>query len=257
MSDVPLRVVHLPRSDAPTSYVTLMSEAVRSHGVVPVPYGGSLWRLGRSRGADVVHLHWLEFIAPSDGRPVTGFARTLIRYARLLAALGWIRLRGISLVWTVHNLAPHEPVRPRLERNLGRIVMRLADTVVAHSEYAKSRIAEQWGVPTAVTVIPHPNYIGVFAGGSRSRHEIRSTFKIPQDAFTFLAFGQVRPYKRLPELVEAFSTLAGDDVRLVIAGKPVVADDRAAHASGGRGPSGHASPSGGSRRGGGRPSPGR
>ena len=74
-------------------------------------------------------------------------------------------------------------------------------------------------------MIPHPNYVGVFPIERRSRTSIRGALEIPQDAFAFLAFGQVRPYKRLPELVEAFSTLDGDDLRLIIAGKPVVTSE--------------------------------
>jgi hypothetical protein len=39
---------------------------------------------------------------------------------------------------------------------------------------------------------------------------------------SFSASGQVRPYKQLPELVRAFRAIPYDDVRLVIAGKPVI-----------------------------------
>ena len=128
MPESSLRVMHLPASDASTSYVALLSTAVEPHGIVPVRATDSLWRVGRARSADVVHLHWLEFIAPSDGRPVTGLFRTLVGHLWLAGEIGWLRLRGISVVWTVHNLAPHEPVRPHLER-FGRVVTRLTDHV--------------------------------------------------------------------------------------------------------------------------------
>ena len=80
--------------------------------------GGWAWQ----RDVDLVHLHWLEFIAPSAPGGLAAWLRTLIRMARLIAALTWLRLRGIKLVWTVHNLGPHEPVQPRLEASLGRLV---------------------------------------------------------------------------------------------------------------------------------------
>jgi beta-1,4-mannosyltransferase len=223
MPDASLRVLHLPPSDAPASYISLLTSALQPHRVVAVPPPASLWRVGRSRSADVVHLHWLEFIAPSDGRPVTGLARTLARQTKLAAGLCWLRLRGVKVVWTVHNLAPHEPVRPHLERVLGRVVSRLADHVIAHSQYAKARIEQRWGRLSTITVIPHANYIGVFPPAQRPRAQMRERMHIPADAFVFLAFGQVRPYKRLPELVEAFSALPGADLRLVIAGRAVVA----------------------------------
>lgn len=225
MPEAPLRVAHVPRTEAPTSYVALLTRALEAHGVRPVPPTGSLWRIGRRRSADVVHLHWLEFIAPSDGRPVTGLVRTFVRQARLVVGIVWLRLRGIRVVWTVHNLAPHEPVRPRLECLLGRVVSRLADRVIAHSRYAGSRIQARWGRAAPVVVIPHPNYSDVFPADLRPRREIRRRMGLPEDAFVFLAFGQVRPYKRLPQLVQAFSALDGADLRLVIAGQPVVASE--------------------------------
>jgi glycosyltransferase involved in cell wall biosynthesis len=43
---------------------------------------------------------------------------------------------------------------------------------------------------------------------------------IPADAPAFLFFGQVRPYKGVENLIEAFSTLQGAQLRLVIAGEP-------------------------------------
>lgn len=223
MPEPQLRVAHLPRSDAPTSWVGMLCAAQERHGILPVPATESLWRIGQRRSVDVMHLHWLEFIAASDGRPVAGLARTLVRQARLVAGLAWLRLRGVRVVWTVHNLTPHEPVRPRMESFLGRVVSRLAHRVIAHSEYAKSRVQQKWGRGVRVTVMPLPNYIGTFPADPRSRGEIREALGLPHSAFVFLAFGQVRPYKRLPELVDAFSSLDGDDLRLVIAGRPVVA----------------------------------
>ena len=76
-----------------------------------------------------------------------------------------------------------------------------------------------------VAVIPHGNYLGLFTPTCATRDELRGAMAIPGDAYVFLAFGQVRPYKRLPDLVTAFTALRGDDVRLLIVGKPVVAEE--------------------------------
>jgi glycosyltransferase involved in cell wall biosynthesis len=208
-----------------TSYLTLLATAVSTAGVeVCAADTTRLWRLGRTRGVDLVHLHWLEFIAPS-APGAGGLVRTVLRHGRLLALLGWLRIRGVRLVWTVHNLRPHEPVRPRLESLLSRAVSRICHTLVAHSAYAAARIHEQWGRGVNVSVIPHGNYVGLFAAPRGSRAELRRSLGIPDDAYAFLAFGQVRPYKRLADLVSAFRRLDGADLRLIIAGKPVVAEE--------------------------------
>ncbi|HTX09593.1 MAG TPA: glycosyltransferase [Solirubrobacteraceae bacterium] len=227
--DAPQRsflVAQLPaQSPGVTGYLTLLSLALTRAGVeVTSVDRAALWRLGWRRDVDLVHLHWLEFIAPSAPGGL-GLLRTMIRDARLIAALTWLRLRGIRLVWTVHNLEPHEPAHPRLEELLGMLVSRISHALVAHSAYARSRIHERWGSAVKVAVIPHGNYIGVFARPKGTRADIRRSLGIPDDAYVFLAFGQVRAYKRLTDLVEALGALPSDDVRLLIAGKPVAAEE--------------------------------
>ena len=215
-----------PQRAGATSYLTLLAGALECAGVeVVTPDIAELWRLGWARSVDLVHLHWLEFIAPSAPGGIAGLARTVIRHVRLVTLLAWLRIRGIRLVWTVHNLRPHEPVWPRLESLLSLVVSRISHALVAHSAYARDRIHERWGRALDVAVIPHGNYVGRFSPARATRGELRGELTIPADAFVFLAFGQVRPYKRLPDLVRAFTALTGDDVRLLIAGKPVVAEE--------------------------------
>jgi beta-1,4-mannosyltransferase len=224
---VALRVAQAPaQRGGPTSYLTLLATSLASTGVtVTSTDAAGLWRLGWERSVDLVHLHWLEFMAPSDPAGTAGLIRTAVRHLRLLAALLWLRARGIGLIWTVHNLRPHEPVRPRLESLLSRAVSRICHRLVAHSAYARERILERWGPRVNVAVIPHGNYLGRFPAARGTREEIRATLGIPQDAYVFLAFGQVRPYKRLAELADAFGHVGGEEVRLLVVGRPVVAEE--------------------------------
>jgi hypothetical protein len=57
---------------------------------------------------DVVHVHWLEYLLGSNDREPQKPARMLARGVRLLAALTALRARGVRVVWTVHNLTPHD-----------------------------------------------------------------------------------------------------------------------------------------------------
>jgi glycosyltransferase involved in cell wall biosynthesis len=224
-----VRVAQVPAQRAgPTGYLTLLGAALRRAGVdVTMADPAGLWRIGWQRDVDLVHLHWLEFIAPGAAGGPRGLIRTLVRHGRLIALLAWLRVRGIRLVWTVHNLRPHEPVRPGMESLLAGAVSRICHSLVAHSEYARERIQERWGRAMTVAVIPHGNYVGVFAPAHATREEIRRSLGIPDGAHVFLAFGQVRPYKRLTDLVAAFGAVSGDDLRLLIVGKPVVSEEAA------------------------------
>ncbi len=173
-------------------------------------------------GVDVAHLHWLEYVATPDPAPIIGWARTWLRLLRLVIVLAILRARAIGVVWTAHNLGPHEPARPRAELVLYQAVYLLADEIIVHSEYARERVrARFWGRRgRKITVIPHANYVGAFPPEHRSRAEVRAELELPQNAFVYLAFGIIRSYKRLSLVTEQFRRLEGDDLRLLIAGTP-------------------------------------
>lgn len=217
-----MRVALFPdaRAAQPTSFLTLLHKAVNASGAIDV--GARRLRPGwclRQHEVDVVHLHWLEYLAASDPGRWRGLVRTWYRIIRLLTSLVILRLRRVTVVWTVHNLAPHQPIRPRAERFCAQAVYLLADEVIVHSRYAQARVQERFrGRRRPAHVIPHPNYVGVFPASPQSRSEARRSLGLPQAAYVYLAFGLIRRYKRLDLLVEQFGRLHGPRLRLVIVG---------------------------------------
>jgi beta-1,4-mannosyltransferase len=209
------------------SYLSLLGTSLSELGakVVSVPSPKPSWALGAREHVDVLHLHWLEFVSPSQRTGRLRHAITLLRNARLCVALLVLRVRGVGVVWTVHNLMPHEPIHPTLERLLARAVLGLANRTIVHSDYAARRVAETLGTTRPLTVVPHGNYIGAFPEDHRSRRCLRKELGLPVDAFVYLAFGQVRPYKRLTAVIDAFCSLPDPSLRLLIAGRPM--DERA------------------------------
>ena len=69
-------------------------------------------------------------------------------------------------------------------------------------------------------MIPHGSYIGVYPAG-RSRKDLRAELGIESDELVLLSFGQIRRYKDLTLLVEAFSRAGLDRGVLLIAGLPL------------------------------------
>jgi beta-1,4-mannosyltransferase len=168
---------------------------------------------------DVVHVHWLEYLLGSNDREPQKPVRMLARGVRLLAALTALRARGVRVVWTVHNLTPHDALHPRLDLALAWACARVSHRLIAHSHYAAQRVGQAYGV-SKTTVAYHGNFIGHYPPANTTRGETRERLGIPADAHVFLAFGQVRAYKRLPELVHAVRALPRNNVRLIVAGKP-------------------------------------
>lgn len=175
------------------------------------------WALAARPGRDILHLHWLEWIV----RPGRGDRSGLGHYpraARLLLVLAVARARRVRIVWTIHNLEPHEARFPRLEHALFARVMSMADTVIAHSRHAASLAAERFG-RTDIEVARHGDMALRYPPPRSTPAEVRERLRIPAEAHVFLAFGRVRPYKHTLRLLAAFASLPHPQCRLVIAGR--------------------------------------
>jgi beta-1,4-mannosyltransferase len=178
------------------------------------------WALGTS--VAVLHLHWLEYLTGSHVSEPLHAPRVALRTGRLLVVLLLLRARGVRLVWTVHNLRPHDARHPRFDLAVSRLVARLADHLIAHSRYAAELVRREYGVGE-VTVAYHGAYEDEYRADGVNREAVRRRLGFPDDAHVVLAFGLIRPYKRIPELIAAFRQLADPDLRLIVAGRPASA----------------------------------
>ncbi|GAB4318398.1 MAG: glycosyltransferase [Promethearchaeota archaeon] len=163
---------------------------------------------------DVLHLNWLGDLAR-----FRGFARTV---AYLLA----YKLRRRRIAWTVHNYRPHDPhpnLRERLLYGVGRkLVLQMADVVVTFCEDTRRRLLgelrhsrKRFG--KKVIVIPHGPLD--LPGRDLSKDAAKKSLGVGDRERVFLFFGQVRPYKNVDGLLEAFKEVAGPNDALVVAGK--------------------------------------
>ncbi len=215
------------RSSPPAAknpYLSLLGDALTSLGAsVVLSHRPHLRQTLRADPTtEMIHIHWPELIVGST-RPEPSLSPYL-RSAHLLLTLTLARSRGMRVVWTIHNLAPHEPRRPRLDKWLGTAIARLASSSLAHSEHAANLASEEFR-HHRIEVAYHPNYIGYYPPGE-ARNVVRDSLRIPQDAYVFLAFGLVRAYKQLPTLIDEFRRLDDQNVRLIVAGEPRHPEDR-------------------------------
>lgn len=221
----PLRVVSLPPADGtgPASYVWLLERALEAHGVAVVPSGQARPRwIARRRGRlDVLHLHWLEYLVEVEGTGPVAYLRAMARAAVLLAAIATAHARGMAVVWTVHNLQPHEDLRPRLNRLVQRALLARVDRTIVHTRHAARRLHERHPSARSPAVVPHGNYTGHYPAEGPARERLRAEMGVPDGGVLYLAFGQIRVYKRIPLLLRAFRALPDEDARLVVVGRVV------------------------------------
>jgi glycosyltransferase involved in cell wall biosynthesis len=213
---VPLRVAVVIFAPG-NRYQELLHAALAEHAVSTLAGRPTPWWMWRRRADfDVIHLHWIEFLLDRRGGKPLAVAALL----SVVASLRLARLLGKRVVWTVHNPQPHDRSYPRLQRVLFRVVARLSDVLVAHTDTSAALVRGRLGAGGRTVVIPHGNFIGAYPPDGAGRAATRARYGLGDDELVLLAFGQVRPYKRLLDTARAVRGLDDERVRLVVVGRP-------------------------------------
>ena len=211
-----LRVAFVPWWDK-NPYHELLAQHLEDLGVrVEKPRTGaaSLLPAFVRRRPHVLHLHApYKLFGPSP-------SRSAIKLAAFLGQLAALRLLGVKVVWTVHNLKSHENLHPRLSWLCAAAVARLAHAVIAHCAAAKQEVVAKLRLrdERKVSVVPHGNYLGRYEN-TIGRAQARRALGLPEAGCVLLFLGLIRPYKNVPGLIRAFKRLENGGARLVIAGR--------------------------------------
>lgn len=216
-------VLFLPDYGDANPYQPQLARALGNHGVSvsmasgtgPFPLLAAFVAHGRP---PVVHLHWLHPYVVGRGPVTTG-----LKGGRFIVELLVLRLLGVKLVWTVHNLLEHDRRAPEVETAVKRVVFRLVDAGIVHCESARQAVGKTFRLPrrhrSKLTVVPHGHYTDWYPN-DRSKGTARRSLGLRDAGTVFLYFGRIHPYKNVLGLVEAFKSLAAERARLMIVGRP-------------------------------------
>ena len=155
-----------------------------------------LWKIQRHK-PDAVHFQWI--VVP----PLDVLAMALIR-------------RRCPLVLTVHDTVPFNGQKMSWLQRFGHDgPIRMAHRVIVHTRAGRQALLDR-GVPSSkIAVIPH---------GALRLSVTAPPAAAPRDPrWTFVLFGEVKPYKGLDVLIEAIAALSADvrsQARVVVAGRP-------------------------------------
>lgn len=198
-----MKILIFPYSHS-NPYQRLLANGLEKKGI-EVSFDKDLFRLRAllpNPSFDLLHLHWLPL----------GMLRKSLLLIKLLA----LRMAGIPVVWTVHNLFHHEG-GSGWELLYRKIISHISSRMICHCEEAKKLIVQVYGVEVGkVAVIPHGNYIGVYPKG-QVRKEARESLGVGGEDLVFLYFGMINDYKGLPQLIGAFKQL-DRPATLIVAG---------------------------------------
>jgi len=188
--------------------------------LVPAVDFGHLASVGWA-GRSIIHLHWLASVL-SRARHMD---EAMIRIAEFRKRLVSWRAAGHRIVWTMHNVLPHDSIMPQADIALRRVIVEQADAVHLLSQSSAEEASRYYDLPIEKTFhVPHPSYEGWYAN-TRDRMSARMDLELPANELTFVAFGSLQRYKGLAELIDAFELLrqrqSERPMRLLIAGKVV------------------------------------
>jgi glycosyltransferase involved in cell wall biosynthesis len=200
----------------PDAYTTCYYSALQDSGARVI--GGDLsgrWLLANRRGVDYLHLNWPSFFYGNKSAIVS-----LKKFVRFILLLVLTRLCGIRLLWTAHNLYPHDRNKIAILDWLGRkILVSLGYRIFAHGKSAALAVAEEFPAARGkLVIIPHGNWIGFYADEC-SRVTARARLNIPADQYVFLFFGSCKEYKNLEYLIKCFQNGPFGEAALWIVGR--------------------------------------
>jgi beta-1,4-mannosyltransferase len=95
------------------------------------------------------------------------------------------------------------------------------DHLIVHCDRAKELVQEHYHLRSTskITVIPHGHYLDKYPRDSSTQSGLEP-LDTAEDNTVFAFFGQIRPYKQVPRLVETFREIDNDSSTLIVAGKP-------------------------------------
>jgi glycosyltransferase involved in cell wall biosynthesis len=152
----------------------------------------------------ILHYHWLEF---QD-------AKSFLAMPYKLLCLSLFHLLGGKIVWTVHNIQPHNRRFLAFHLKLHRWMSALSSAVLVHSSTAKSLVAKAYQLDERkMHVVPHPKFPATLIEQKKAREKIG----IPYSDSVVLMPGAISAYKGIEESVLLFSELEHPP-RLLVAG---------------------------------------
>jgi glycosyltransferase involved in cell wall biosynthesis len=168
-----------------------------------------------SRKYKILHIHWPHhYLIGNNSRTKSWFR--IVGFHFFIKIIKLVKKR---IVYTVHNLSSHENRYPDLQKWIDRILYNNVNGFISLNKYGIELLEKKIKSEKKqkVIYIPHPHYKGYYLDDI-TQDDARRKLGILNKAFVFLFLGQIKPYKNLPNFIDAYNTLQADDKVLLIAG---------------------------------------
>lgn len=143
----------------------------------------------------ILHYHWLEF---QDLRSLLGMPWKLL-------CIYLFNLFGGSIVWTIHNLEPHDGKWLSLHLKMHCWMGRIADCVHIHCVTSSEEIENKFNIPQAkLSLHPHPSYPAKQVDKETAIEFLNHQFDINlnREKPILLIFGNISEYKKIENVLD-------------------------------------------------------
>jgi len=209
-----MKVWMWPKSSELNFYNDLLTNSLCGAGmdIKDLKHGKLMLKVGQAKPGDIVHIHWMHH-AYQNRNPLLFIVKSFI----FMITMMYLKMRNIQLIWTIHNLYPHNAKYHRMERFMRRLICRFCNKLIVASESIKRKVMAEFDVPAKkLFVVKHGHYLGVY---KRKGTDFRQVYNIPEDADVYLFLGAIKAYKGVEDLIEAFNAVKSKQSYLIIAGK--------------------------------------
>lgn len=216
MRDCSVYVVPKIRSDYPDSdYLFLLYKPLFNHSnyrILSLSVFGHYKFVMKSMTSKnvILHYHWLEF---QDMKSLLGMPWKL-------ACIMLFKLFGGKIVWTVHNLEPHDRKFLSLHVRIHRWMAGISDKIHIHAESIANLIRDKFDADVKKFCLhPHPSFPAQRIDRQESINYLNSNFGCQLDATRPIAliWGNISLYKNIEYLLDLI-TDQNLDLQVIIAG---------------------------------------
>lgn len=161
---------------------------------------------------DYVHLHWLNVFMDLTKENGCDEVFKTIKIAKKM---------GYKIIYTAHNIISHDTEHRDREISFRKKLIREFDYILSHGEFAKNKLINVVSAdPKKIYIIEHGVY-GDYYPNTISKDEARKKFDLKEDDFVFLFLGNIKGYKGIEPLLNAFDNVRKKypNAKLIIAGK--------------------------------------
>ena len=162
---------------------------------------------------DIFHLHWPEFFV------VKNFYKCFFRVIFFILLITFLKICGTKMIWTVHNLYPHEHdhVRPKLYKFLLRFMAATFSHLVFLSETSRKQFLMEFPFfyKMGSAVIPHALYNNYSITENHTVGNLVRKYSIVKKEKIVLFFGKIEKYKNVEKLITEFIATPHDNLLLI------------------------------------------